>query len=106
MNEEFREELISVYDWACNQISHTAQRLEAEGEFPHVTDDGRWRTWPADIYAGWEGESWSHGNWTCGFWVGLPLRRVGRVPTERREHPRHRIHFLPELRSRALDNEL
>ncbi len=71
MNEEFRKELISVYDWACDQISQTAQRLEAGGEFPHVTDDGRWRTWPADIYAGWEGENWSHGNWTCGFWVGL-----------------------------------
>jgi unsaturated chondroitin disaccharide hydrolase len=45
--------------------------LEGSEEFPHVTDDGRWRTWPADVYAGWDGDSWSHGNWTCGFWVGL-----------------------------------
>jgi unsaturated chondroitin disaccharide hydrolase len=71
MNEELREELLAVYDWACDQIARTAERLEGKGEFPHVTDDGRWRTWPADIYAGWDGDSWSHGNWTCGFWVGL-----------------------------------
>lgn len=43
-------------------------------EFPHVTEpDGRWRTWPASISAGYTGEAWSHGNWTCGFWVGLLL---------------------------------
>ncbi len=41
-------------------------------EFPHVTEpDGRWRTWPASVSAGYTGEAWSHGNWTCGFWVGL-----------------------------------
>jgi unsaturated chondroitin disaccharide hydrolase len=71
MDQEFREELGVVYDWACEHIARTAQRLEGTGEFPHVTDDGRWRTWPADIYAGWDGDNWSHGNWTCGFWVGL-----------------------------------
>jgi len=71
MNEELREELTAVYDWACEQIAGTAERLEDTKEFPHVTDDGHWRTWPADIYAGWEGDNWSHGNWTCGFWVGL-----------------------------------
>lgn len=71
MNEELREELSAVYNQACERISSTAHRLEGKGEFPHVTDDGRWRSWRADIYAGWEGENWSHGNWTCGFWVGL-----------------------------------
>jgi unsaturated chondroitin disaccharide hydrolase len=41
-------------------------------EFPHVTEaDGRWRTWPASVSAGYAGDAWSHGNWTCGFWVGL-----------------------------------
>jgi len=71
MDKEFRGELAAVYDWACDQIAQTADRLEGGEEFPHVTDDGRWRTWPADVYAGWDGDSWSHGNWTCGFWVGL-----------------------------------
>ena len=71
MDKELRDELAAVYDWACYQIARTADRLEGSKEFPHVTDDGRWRTWPADVYAGWDGDSWSHGNWTCGFWVGL-----------------------------------
>jgi unsaturated chondroitin disaccharide hydrolase len=71
MDKEFRGELTAVHDWACDQIARTAGRLEGNEEFPHVTDDGRWRTWPADVYAGWDGDSWSHGNWTCGFWVGL-----------------------------------
>jgi unsaturated chondroitin disaccharide hydrolase len=71
MDKELRGELAAVYDWACYQIARTADRLEGSKEFPHVTDDGRWRTWPADVYAGWDGDSWSHGNWTCGFWVGL-----------------------------------
>jgi unsaturated chondroitin disaccharide hydrolase len=71
MDQEPREEFSAVYDWACDQVARTAERLEGGREFPHVTDDGRWRTWPADIYAGWDGDNWSHGNWTCGFWVGL-----------------------------------
>ena len=71
MNLAFREELAAVYDSACGRISRIAERLEGGREFPHVTDDGRWRTWPADVYAGWDGDNWSHGNWTCGFWVGL-----------------------------------
>jgi len=41
-------------------------------EFPHVTGpDGAWRTYPASWSAGYQGEAWSHGHWTCGFWVGL-----------------------------------
>jgi unsaturated chondroitin disaccharide hydrolase len=42
--------------------------------FPYVTDDsGAWRTMPASLSAGYQGEAWSHGNWFCGFWVGLHL---------------------------------
>jgi unsaturated chondroitin disaccharide hydrolase len=41
-------------------------------EFPHVTAaDGSWIRLPASLSAGYSGESWSHGNWLCGFWVGL-----------------------------------
>lgn len=41
-------------------------------EFPHVTaPDGHWQTYPASWSAGYTGDSWSHGHWTCGFWVGL-----------------------------------
>jgi unsaturated chondroitin disaccharide hydrolase len=43
-------------------------------EFPHVTGaDGRWILVPASQSAGYTGEAWSHGNWLCGFWVGLLL---------------------------------
>jgi unsaturated chondroitin disaccharide hydrolase len=41
-------------------------------EFPHVTaPDGSWVKVPASVSAGYTGEAWSHGNWLCGFWVGL-----------------------------------
>jgi unsaturated chondroitin disaccharide hydrolase len=43
-------------------------------EFPYVTEpDGSWRTMPASLSAGYAGEAWSHGNWFCGFWIGLLL---------------------------------
>lgn len=50
-------------------------------EFPHVTDSGgRWITLPASLSAGYTGSAWSHGNWLCGFWVGLLL--VSRLRTD------------------------
>lgn len=43
-------------------------------EFPYVTrSDGAWATLPASVSAGYRGDTWSHGNWFCGFWVGLLL---------------------------------
>lgn len=43
-------------------------------EFPHVTaPDGAWVKMPASLSAGYTGEAWSHGNWLCGFWVGVLL---------------------------------
>lgn len=71
MDARFNVALRETFDWACSRIAETASKLEGTGQFPHVTDGHGWRTWPADIYAGWDGEQWSHGNWTCGFWVGL-----------------------------------
>lgn len=42
--------------------------------FPYVTlPDGSWDTMSVGISAGYTGEDWSHGNWFCGFWVGLLL---------------------------------
>jgi unsaturated chondroitin disaccharide hydrolase len=41
-------------------------------EFPYVTaPDGSWIKLPASLTAGYAGATWSHGNWLCGFWVGL-----------------------------------
>lgn len=49
-------------------------------EFPHVTAaDGRWTTMPASVSAGYTGTAWSHGNWLCGFWVGLLLTAYRRT---------------------------
>jgi unsaturated chondroitin disaccharide hydrolase len=43
-------------------------------EFPHVTaPDGHWITMPASVTAGYTENGWTHGNWLCGFWVGLLL---------------------------------
>ncbi len=43
-------------------------------EFPYVTGpSGAWETLPASLSAGYRGAAWSHGNWFCGFWVGLLL---------------------------------
>ncbi len=40
--------------------------------FPYVTKpDGGWDTMLASRSAGYDGKAWSHGNWFCGFWVGL-----------------------------------
>lgn len=42
--------------------------------FPYVTHpDGSWDTMSVSVSAGYAGEAWSHGNWFCGFWVGLLL---------------------------------
>jgi Glycosyl Hydrolase Family 88. len=43
-------------------------------EFPVVTaPGGQWITAPASQSAGYAGDAWSHGNWHCGFLVGLHL---------------------------------
>ena len=42
--------------------------------FPYVTNpDGSWATMSVGVSAGYSGHDWSHGNWFCGFWVGLLL---------------------------------
>jgi unsaturated chondroitin disaccharide hydrolase len=42
--------------------------------FPYVTaPDGAWQTMLASESAGYTSDAWSHGNWFCGFWVGLLL---------------------------------
>lgn len=42
--------------------------------FPYVTlPDGSWDVMYASRSAGYDGDAWSHGNWFCGFWIGLLL---------------------------------
>jgi unsaturated chondroitin disaccharide hydrolase len=43
-------------------------------DFPQLTGpDGKWVLMSASLSAGYRGDAWSHGNWFCGFWVGLLL---------------------------------
>lgn len=49
-------------------IDHTARRLG--DSFPHVTEEGRWKTLAGSDGPRWTGTTWRHGNWTAGFWVG------------------------------------
>ncbi|MGH1483929.1 MAG: glycoside hydrolase family 88 protein [Geminicoccales bacterium] len=55
-----------------------AKTLEDENSigaaFPYVTHpDGSWDLMSSAVSAGYTGENWDHGNWFCGFWVGLLL---------------------------------
>jgi len=63
----------------CSRLDQMAKKVAEDEptlgvEFPHVTaPDGSWIRLPASLSAGYTGSSWSHGNWLCGFWVGLLL---------------------------------
>lgn len=42
--------------------------------FPYLTaPSGAWKTMPATRSAGYGPNGWDHGNWFCGFWIGLLL---------------------------------
>lgn len=61
-----------ILDEAALKIAQDEPTLGVE--FPHVTaPDGSWIRLPASVSAGYTGQAWSHGNWLCGFWVGLLL---------------------------------
>ncbi|WP_020188255.1 glycoside hydrolase family 88 protein [Methylopila sp. 73B] len=66
--------------------------------FPYVTGpDGAWRTLPASWSAGYSGADWSHGNWFCGFWVGLLLASYLQTRDERFvEFARTRMQLVAE----------
>ena len=60
----------AALDLLARKILDDEKRIGVE--FPYVTaPDGAWRTMPASISAGYGPQGWSHGNWFCGFWVGL-----------------------------------
>lgn len=60
----------AALDLLAHKILEDEKRIGVE--FPYVTDvSGAWRTMPASISAGYGPDGWTHGNWFCGFWVGL-----------------------------------
>src|SRR5512132_1076124 len=70
------DDVHSLAHEALDILAHKLAQDEATlgVEFPVVTAaNGRWTTAPAAESAGYSGEAWSHGNWHCGFLVGLHL---------------------------------
>lgn len=67
-----RQLFTEVLDLMARKVAEDEPTLGVE--FPHVTaPDGSWIKLPASLSAGYTGAAWSHGNWLCGFWVGLLL---------------------------------
>jgi unsaturated chondroitin disaccharide hydrolase len=69
-------ELAEIFGGALDSLA--TRSLDDEQKlgvrFPYVTKpDGSWDTMLASHSAGYDGDSWSHGNWFCGFWIGLLL---------------------------------
>ncbi len=64
------EQYRAAFDLLARKLIEDEARLGVE--FPYVTGpSGAWKTLPASLSAGYQGAAWSHGNWFCGFWVGL-----------------------------------
>ncbi|AOB33927.1 glycosyl hydrolase [Bordetella sp. H567] len=76
---DFNELAAPHMDRFCNVLHRIAEKtaddeLTLGVEFPQLTKaDGSWRRMPASLSAGYSGDTWSHGNWFCGFWVGVLL---------------------------------
>ena len=71
-----RNQGTAVFEAALDLLARKVLEDEAAlgVSFPYVTGpDGKWRTMLASRSAGYDGAAWSHGNWFCGFWVGLLL---------------------------------
>ena len=70
LNDNQQKQLSSALDLLCVKLLEDERQIGVA--FPYVTEPtGEWRTLPASLSAGYSGENWSHGNWFCGFWVGL-----------------------------------
>ncbi|MGO8867064.1 MAG: glycosyl hydrolase [Alphaproteobacteria bacterium] len=69
-NDPRFERLGAVLDLLAHKLIEDEARIGVE--FPYVTDaNGQWRTLSASLSAGYRPDGWTHGNWFCGFWVGL-----------------------------------
>ena len=68
--DELRKALGRAMDLMCLKLLEDERTIGVA--FPYVTKpDGSWDTMLASRSAGYDGDVWSHGNWFCGFWVGL-----------------------------------
>lgn len=75
-----------LYSEALDLVSRKTLDDEARigAAFPYVTKPGgEWDLLSASVSAGYSGENWDHGNWFCGFWVGLLLAAYGHTGDRR-----------------------
>lgn len=73
---------LEAIDLNASKILADESRLGVN--FPYVTlPSGAWDTMPASRSAGYQGANWSHGNWFCGFWVGLLIAAYLRTRDEK-----------------------
>lgn len=80
--QEQRRLFDEALDLLVTKVAHDEKTIGVE--FPHVTrPDGSWTTLPASLSAGYQGGTWSHGNWTCGFWVGMLIAAYLRSKDQR-----------------------
>lgn len=72
VSKNIRDSLSEAMDLLVAKLAEDETSIGVE--FPYVTDpQGAWKLMPASLSAGYTGDAWSHGNWFCGFWVGLLL---------------------------------
>jgi len=72
LSRAVREQFAGALDLLAQKVAEDERIVGVE--FPHVTaPTGSWQTYPASWSAGYIASGWSHGHWTCGFWVGLLL---------------------------------
>ncbi|MSO81203.1 MAG: glycosyl hydrolase [Alphaproteobacteria bacterium] len=65
-----RTQFTSALDLLASKLLEDEARIGIT--FPYVTEpSGAWALMPASVSAGYSDTGWSHGNWFCGFWVGL-----------------------------------
>jgi unsaturated chondroitin disaccharide hydrolase len=89
---------IDRYRDVLELLSHKLMEDEAVLgiDFPYVTGpSGAWEVMPASLSAGYQGTSWSHGNWFCGFWVGLHMAAYLQTKNDRhREIAEERLRLV------------
>jgi len=72
MSDAYKKDFSEALDLLSRKMLEDEPKLGVL--FPYVTrPDGSWDTMPASVSAGYSGPAWSHGNWFCGFWIGLHL---------------------------------
>ena len=70
MREQTVKRMSEVLDIAAKRILEDEDKIGIR--FPYVTaPDGSWETLSPSLSAGYRDTGWDHGNWFCGFWVGV-----------------------------------